>query len=325
MATAPQQYGYTSYYRPPRQTSLAAAASKDPYGLAPNNRSGPLGIGSSTGFAAPPRPSQPAGYTQAQVSASLAANPNASHGPYMGPTMPAQYTPPPSPPTAAAVNSYDLSTDPALKQIQSLAGLSDTQAQAGALQQRQNLLLAYGDPNVAASVLGATDPIVTAAAQNPTSTVHQLAQQRDRNVKTLDDQLEGTPNLGYSGYRITQETQAGQDYQNALAQAAAQLNQNLGSVDSNLASVLSANNEQRVQGINSAADRAAQAAAQTGVDPGALAGAAAGGTDTSGGSGGGGGNTEQGYTDPVTQAIINKGLSRRQDFLNFGLRNAGMA
>jgi hypothetical protein len=313
----PSQYGYMNYYTPPRQTPLAqAAAAKDPYGLAPNNRSGPLGIGSSTGFAAPPAAPKPT-YTQAQVQQSLAANPLASHGGYEGlVVMPQQYT---SPPTAAAVNSYDISTDPALKQIQSLAGLSDQQAQAGALQQRQDLLLSYGDPTLAASVLGPTDPIVTAAAQNPTSTVAQLGQQRDRNLKTLEDQLNAA-NLGYSGYKVTQETQAGQDFQNALAQAAAQLNQNLGGVDSTLAQALAANNEQRVQGINSAADRAAQQAMQTGVDPGALAGAAAG-ADTGSTVGA---NTAASQVDPVTQAIINKGLSRRQDFLNFGLRNSGM-
>jgi hypothetical protein len=300
-----QPYGYMNYYQPSRQPSLAQAAqTKDPYGLAPNNRSGPLGIGSSTGFAAPPVTPRPA-YTQGQVRSSLAANPNASHGAYMGPVMPQQYS---APPTAAAVNSYDLSTDPALQQIQSLAGLSDQQAQSGALQQREQLLLAYGDPNVASSVLGATDPTVAAAAQNPTSTVHQLGEQRDRNLKTLDDQLEGQ-NLGYSGYRVTQETQAGQDYQNALAQAAAQLNQNLGGVDSNLAAALAANNEQRVQGINSAADRAAQQAAATGVDPGALAGAAAGGTS---GAGDTGRTANRTGFDPVTQKILEAGLMRRE-------------
>jgi hypothetical protein len=311
----PQPYGYMNYYQPPRSSSpLQAAAAKDPYGLAPNNRSGPLGIGSSTGFAAPPVTPKPTAPAIGGPSPGARGNSGESY-----PTQPFVAAPPPAPPTAAAVNSYDISTDPALKQIQSLAGLSDQQAQAGALQQRQQLLLAYGDPTVASSVLGATDPIVQAAAQNPTSTVHQLGEQRDRNLKQLEDQLNAA-NLGYSGYKVTQETQAGQDFQNALAQAAAQLNQNLGGVDQNLAQALAANNEQRVQGINSAADRAAQQAAQTGVDPGApapssLAAAAA-------------GSAPQGTpraVDPVTQAIINKGLARRQDFLNFGLRNSGLA
>lgn len=296
------QAGYLSLLTPAKspRSSLASAASKDPYGLAPNNRSGPLGIGAAAGFAAPPPQPRTPGYTQTQVQSSLAANPYASHGGYEGPTpMPAQYTPP----TAAAVNSYDLNTDPALQTIQALAGLSDEQAQSGALQQRENLLLAYGDPSVASSVLGPNDPIAQAAGQNPTGTVQQLGQQKDRNLKTLDDQLNAA-NLGYSGYRVTQETQAGQDYQNALAQAAGQLNQNLGSVDSNLASVLSQNNAQRVSGINDAADREAAYASQNGVDPGALAGAAggaAGAPDTGPAFANSGG---YGSLDPVTQAVL---------------------
>lgn len=308
------QFGYMSYYKPPQTSALAraAAASKDPYGLAPNNRSGPLGIGTSTGFASPAP--APAPYTPAQVRASLAANPNASKGGYEGPVMPPPYTIPTTPPTAAAVNSYDINTDPALQQIRSLAGLSSDQAKAGALKQREDLLLAYGDPTVAASVLGANDPIVQAAGQNPTSTVHQLGEQRDRNLKTLDDAL-NTANLGYSGYRVTQETQAGQDYQNALAQAAQQLQGNLGTVDSNLQSVLATNNNQIAQGILDAANRAAQQAATTGYDPGAFStgGGAAGGPGGLAGAASNGATPNAGSTvDPVTQAIINAGLARRQ-------------
>jgi len=242
-------YGYMSMYKPPPTPRLAAAA-KDPYGLAPNNRAGPYGAGA--GFAPPSGP-QPPRYTQAQVDASLAQNPLASHGGYGGPGL---FPTPAAPtPTAAAVNHYDLNADPALQQIQSLAGTSNDQARSGALKQRQNLLLAYGDKGVAESVLGTSDPIAAAAGNNPTGTVQQLGQSRDRNLKSLDEQL-NQQNLGYSGYRVTQEQAAGQDYQNALASAAAGLNSNLDTVGSNLAAALAGNNQQIVQGINSAADRA---------------------------------------------------------------------
>jgi hypothetical protein len=266
-------YGYMPYYKPvvaaARTGLAAAAAAKDPYGLAPNNRSGPLGIGSGTGFAAPPRTAAPKPPTPAiaatdpRIAASLAANPyaaGAAGGLFAGNL---------AAPTAADVNHYDLATDPGLQQIQSLVGMSNEQAQAGALKQRQNLVLAYGDPGVAGAVLGADDPIAAAAAQNPTSTVAQLGQSRDRNLKTLDDQL-NADNLDYSGYRINQEQQAGQDYQNALAQAAAGLNSNLDQVGSNLTAALSGNNGQLVQGINDASNRAAAAATSSGVDPGAI-------------------------------------------------------
>lgn len=249
-------YGYMPYYKPPPTPRLArAAAPKDPYGLAPNNRPGPLGIGSGTGFAAAAQPAKapqsiiPGAGTIQRPGDIIPAPPVAGNG---------------AAPTAAGVNHYDLNTDPALQQIQSLVGMSNQQAQSSALKQRQDLLLAYGDPGVAGAVLGTSDPIAQAAGQNPNSTVAQLGQSHDRNVKQLLESLNGQ-NLGYSGYRVTQEQQVGQDYQNALAQAAAGLNSSLGGVDSNLASLLAGNNQQLVAGINSAADRHAHDT----TDPGA--------------------------------------------------------
>lgn len=236
-----------------------AAASKDPYGLAPNNRAGPLGIGAT--FAAPQKPATtPKVGGIGTVGTPIVDYSTPSAVPPNGPS---------TAPSAAEVNSYDLSTDPAYQQIQALVGQSNSQATASALKQRQDLLLAYGDSNLASAVLGKDDPIAAAAGQNPTSTVAQLGQSRDRNLKTLEDQLNAA-NLGYSGYRVTQETQAGQDYQNALANAAAALNQNLDTVGSNLAAALAGNNQQLVSGINSAADRASQASIASGTDPGAV-------------------------------------------------------
>jgi hypothetical protein len=310
-------YGYLSMFKPPKPPTLAraAAASKDPYGLAPNNRSGPLGVGTGTGFAAPapapktanygPAYSSPGAQARAGIGVDGATNTVGPNGPVIQPKPT---------PTAAAVNSYDLNTDPALQQIESLVGMSNTQANAAALKQRQDLLLAYGDPALAEAVLGSSDPIAQAAGQNPTSTVKQLGQSRDRNLKTLDDQLNDA-NLSYSGYRVTQEQQAGQDYQNALAQAAGQLNSNLDTVGSNLAAALAGNNGQLVQGIDDAATRAAAAAAAGGTDPGA----------TDPGAGGDGGTpTEptssqlQGLTPAQIAALFAASYTRKQQQLNWG-------
>jgi len=264
-------YGYMPYYKTPSAgpSRLAAAASKDPYGLAPNNRSGPLGVGSDSGFAAPAaaaaKTAAPISPTDPRIAASNAANPlaaGANGGLFAGTGVPGPA------PSAAAVNKYDLNTDPALQNIKALVGMSNSDAQSAALKQRQDLVLAYGDKGVASAVLGASDPIAAAAGQNPTSTVAQLGQSRDRNLKSLDNQL-NADNLSYSGYRVTQEQQAGQDYQNALAQAAGGLNTNLDQVGSNLAAALAGNNGQIVQGINAAADRANANATATGTDPGA--------------------------------------------------------
>jgi hypothetical protein len=329
------QYGYASYYKPPKQPTLAqAAAAKDPYGLAPNNRSGPLGIGSSTGFAAP-SPSTvkaPAHVVTAQDAQSpigkgiLGLLPNGSQAVGQRPA---------APPTAQ--NAYDLNTDPALQQINALVGLNDQQATAAALKQKQDLLLAFGDPTVAAAVLGQNDPLVQAAAQNPTSTVNQLGQQRDQNLKSLLDQLNPL-NLDYSGYRVTQEQQNQTNFQNALAQAAAGLNSNLDQVTGNLNSALSANAATLAQAISAAQDRASQQSTTTGTDPGATTGAP-GPTDTgranpfanTGAGVAGMGNAHVAGTggipaglaaalglspiDAITQAVIAAGQQRKQQQL----------
>lgn len=318
-------YGYMSMYKPPKPPSLASAASaKDPYGLAPNNRSGPLGVGSSSGFAAPAAAPKTPDYSK-QFAASNAANPqaagaNGSLFAYQGQGGPIQQMPP----TAMGVNHYDINTDPALQQITALLGQSDDQAQASALKQRQNLLLAYGDPTVASSVLGDTDPIVKAASGNPTSTVAQLNQSRDRNLKTLDDQL-NDQNLAYSGYRVTQEQQAGQDYQNALAQAAAGLNTNLDTVGSNLSQALGANNMQRASALSDAANRHAGDTTDpgAGLDLGSLVAAATGGGDTTPlPSGNGGTSTDPmsgaSYADPLASALQSAAF---QKLLRQGLPN----
>lgn len=103
---------------------------------------------------------------------------------------------------------------------------------------------------------------------------------RDRNLKTLEDQL-NAQNLTYGGYRISQEQQAAQDYQNALAQAAAQVNSNIGQIQSGLASTLNQNALQRASAMYQAEHDDAASAATTGTDPGAGDGGGAAGGDGS--------------------------------------------
>jgi hypothetical protein len=257
-----QQYGYVPPYKP--HQSLAKAATQDPYGLSKKPRPGPLGLGAGQGFASAQPQHGAAGFGgQPAGGGSTGAYVNQ---PFVNPGGRMQ-TPAPTP-TAASVNHYDLNTDPALQTIQALVGMADEQARAEALKERQNLLLAYGDPDVTARVLGPNDPIVDAASNNPTSTVKQLHQQRDRNLHDLTEGL-NSRNLSYSGFRINQEQQAATDFQNILAQAAAGLNGGLDQVTGNLNAALSGNNAQRAQAISDAAARAAAAAAAAGVDPGA--------------------------------------------------------
>lgn len=161
---------------------------------------------------------------------------------------------------------YDLSTDPAVAAQTAYGTMADQQAQAAALRARQQSLLGYGDPALAQAVLG-DGTWAGLAGNNPNSTLAQLARTRDQNLKTLDDGLNAN-NLIYSGNRVVQETQQAQDYQSALAQAAAQEQSALGGIDSTLTGALQGTQQQNIQAIDDAATRAMNNAVTTGIDPG---------------------------------------------------------
>lgn len=265
----PLQYGYQKPLQPPRPPrvgtnalSLAAAgtpSAQNPFGFqAAKNTTGypdtPLiASAAKSPTVAPPRP---------VVAPSV--NPGAAAA--LAPVAP-----------TATATPYDINTDPSLQATTAFTGMGDQQAQAAALKAKQQLLLGYGDSGLTQSVLGDTN-LAQAAAGNPTSTLANLSQQRDRNTKTLTEGLNQN-NLLYSGYRVNQEQQAGQDYQNALANAAAGVNSNLDTISGNLSSALAGNQQTRIQAEQAARDRAVAAAIATGgpggtgtvSDPGAPA------------------------------------------------------
>ena len=299
------QYGYMSAsngYRPlaQKKTGLASAlggrgatSAADPYGLA---------AAASGRVVQPVAPVTPDGW----MAGALSRGASAQAPPVKAPTQPPVTAP--GTPSAAAVSHYDLNTDPALQQINSLVGQSDEQAQASAQKQRYNQLLAYGDPNLALKTLG-DNSLATAAAGNPTSTLSQLGTQRTRNVRDLTEGMNKN-NLLYSGYRVTQEQQAAQDYQSQLAQAAAGVNSNLDAIGGNLSQALAGNQATREQALREAADRVAQqntaaaAVAQQNALADALAQAAGGGGGggAAAAGGGGGGGTELPPRVPATGA-----------------------
>jgi hypothetical protein len=199
--------------------------------------------------------------------------------------------------TAPVSAAYDLNTDPALQQTLALTGLSDEQAQAAAGKQRRDLLLNYGDPNLANSVLG--DPtLAAAAAANPTSTLAQLATQRTQGVQDLTEQL-NQANLLYSGYRTTQESKSANDYQNALASAASGVGSGLEGVTGSLNAALGQNASQRAQAASDAYNAAIMAAL---LNPPAAPGADGGGGVPIGAIQPGGGGTAAINLDPTTGA-----------------------
>lgn len=227
-------------------SSLALAAGRpatyqNPFGLESAGGAKVSGLGGAQGYNLLNPPQKPAG--QAQKS------------PVQTPVMPIPISPATTPgaaaaPTAVMNKTFDLQTDPALQRVNALAGLSDQQANAQALQERQQQLLQYGDPTLAAAVLGQNDPTVTAAGQNQESQIAMLGRQRDKNLHDFETQLD--PSLTFSGYKVGQEQQLGQAYQDALAQAAAGVQGNLGSITGDLNAALAQNNTNRENALSQA-------------------------------------------------------------------------
>lgn len=264
-------YGYMSTPTLRKPTLAVAAAGRGPVSV--NDPFG-LGAGAASSAYAPPAAPRPSTTAGSGGGAGTTVKFNIQDTSPWGPQSAGALQQKTVAPTAQGVNSYDINTDPALQQIQALTGLNDQQARASATQQIRDQLLAYGDAGLAGqAALGGDSTLAQAASANPTSTLAQLGQQKTRNLKTLDDQL-NAQNLSFGGYRINQESQAAQDYQNALAQAAAAVNSNIGSIQSALQAALNQDAMQRANGLFTAEQAAAAA--------GATGGGGGGGGDTSG-------------------------------------------
>lgn len=251
-----KSYGYTGYYKPPktpRTPSLATAAAghatgADPFGLLTDTTDSARVARQN---ATPHTP----GTTIIPSTSSAGVSGNGLGGVNVGPHVAPAVTPHPAP------AAYDINTDPALQLTNALTGLSDEQAKAEALKQKQDELLAYGDPNLITKLLG-DSTLATAAAGNPSSTLAQFGQQRDRNVHDMTE-YHNKNNTFYGGARIVDEQQAANDYQNALAQAAAGVNSNLGGIESQLAGVLGQSQQSRLAAMQGAYGRHATDAGAT--------------------------------------------------------------
>lgn len=254
--------------------ALAAGSSQNPFGLpGMANASNPFGLSGNSSAGIGSTMSNPDGPVNPPVSAQQKTPTQNSVIPM--PQTQATTTGAAGAPTPTAGQfTFDLKTDPALQQVNALTGLSDQQAQAQALKEREQQLLAYGDPRLAAAILGKNDPTVQAAAQNQESTLSQLSRDNANNLKGFETQLD--PSLAFSGYKVGQEQQIGQNYQDALAKAALGVQGNLDQITSNLNAALSQNNAQRESALEQAYQNAL-ALIQAGLGP-----AAAGATDPAG-------------------------------------------
>lgn len=153
---------------------------------------------------------------------------------------------------------YDLSADPVLQQIQASIARANADAGASALRAREQDLLQYGDSGLAASVLGANDPMVQAAGQNQESTLALLKRGYDQGLWNLDNTMD--PSLAFSGARIKGEGQLGQGYQDRKAAAAAQIQAELGQITDAYNNALEGNQSQLDSALADAYARAVQAA-----------------------------------------------------------------
>lgn len=151
---------------------------------------------------------------------------------------------------AAASQPFDLNADPVLQQVQAAVTLGNSQAQSSALNARDQALLGYGDPALAAQVLGSSDPMVAAAGQNPESTLALLKRNYNQGLWNFDNTLD--PSLVYSGARIRGEQQLGQTYQDNLASAAANIQSTLAGINDSLNQALQGNQDRYDNALSTA-------------------------------------------------------------------------
>lgn len=149
-----------------------------------------------------------------------------------GPSAPASPPTAPQSPAAASPPSYNYLDDPVLVQIAAQQQMVIAQAQASALAQQKAALIAYGDPNLAMSVLG-DKATADAAAANTGSTLATLAAQNASTVRGANE-AENKSNLFYSSDRGYQLGLAQQAYLQNQAGAASGLQSTLGGISTQL-------------------------------------------------------------------------------------------
>ena len=176
--------------------------------------------------------------------------------------------PSPKPPSASTSNNapsassgappaaFDLNADPVLQQVQAQMSASNSQAQASALSQEEQALLQLGDPALAQSILGASDPMLDAIRSNPESQYAQLGRQYNQNLQQFGETID--PSLVNSGYRVQQEGNMAQAYQDALAQAASGFQNQYQTIRDQLAQQQAQNADTLSQAYSDAYNRAVQ-------------------------------------------------------------------
>ena len=133
---------------------------------------------------------------------------------------------------------------------------ANSMAQSSALSQEEQALLQLGDPALAQSILGANDPMLAAIGNNPESQYSQLHRQYGQQLRQFDTSID--PSLVNSGYRVEQEGNMAQAYQDALAQAASGFQNQYQGIRGQLAQELAQNADTLSQAYSDAYNRAVQ-------------------------------------------------------------------
>ena len=213
-------------------------------------------------------------YTQSQVAASLAANPQASRGGYEGvgtvanpgPAGQTSYgtTQSPFAPDAPATDPYSVDGDPILAKIRAGNETARTNARAGALASAKALAIRLGD----ASGISTDQNAQAEAAGNPYSTLATLLKYYHDTGLAHDETL-NNQNLFYSGARAKTLTEDAGNYQHGVYDARNAALDSYGGIQSGLASALTGADTADTGALTDAYGRAGQRAATYGFDPGA--------------------------------------------------------
>jgi hypothetical protein len=170
-------------------------------------------------------------------------------------------------PTAPDPALYDLSTDPILMQIRAANQQAIAAAEAAALAQQKQLLIEYGDPDLAMSLLK-DQGTSQAAAQNPYSTRQTLKRTYEQGVGGINEAL-NKRNLFYSSTRGQELGKAASAYGAAQSQASGSLQNALSGISQGLLSTRQEAASRETEGLQEAYQNALAFALQYGINPGA--------------------------------------------------------
>lgn len=206
------------------------------------------------------------GYTQSQVDASLAANPNASKGGYEGAVaMPAQYG------KSTSKSMFDLSTDPIVQKIKAMNDRTWGEAVSSTDAARKQLLIDSGFGDLArATNFGSLEQPQTgdeatalAAEANPYSIAANLMRAHAQ-AQTGIDQADNNANLFFSSARANHLGDEAHQYLGNVTSAQGQIRQQLTDLVTNLLNERSRENDALAGGYSDARTAAVNNAATRG-------------------------------------------------------------